>query len=92
MKDQSVPKRNTKIIYDCAFSQYYILKRVTISGSVIHIGKDAFYGCGRPMISPLIIMYQGTAAQWKAIEKEKGNDRYIVHCIDGNIVENRHLI
>lgn len=61
------------------------LTSVTIPDSVTEIGYRAFYGCS----DLTTINFQGTKAQWQAIEK--GNDwdvdtgEYTVICTDGTI-------
>ena len=63
------------------------LTSVTIPGSVTSIGEYAFYIC-RGLTS---INYQGTKAQWNAIEKGSGwnhdTGNYTIHCTDGDIAK-----
>ena len=58
------------------------LTSITIPNSVTSIGENAFYGCAR-LTS---IKFQGTKAQWYAIEGINGiGVRCTVYCTDGNI-------
>ena len=76
---------DTKVICDDAFERCEDLMSVTIGGNVTNIGENAFYRC--ELLTT--ITYQGTTAQWNAIEK--GDDwnvwtgDYTVHCTDGEI-------
>ena len=68
-----------------AFSGCSGLTSVTIPDSVTSIGEWAFYGCS----GLTTINFQGTKAQWRAIEKGNGWDsstgEYTVICTDGTI-------
>jgi len=61
------------------------LKSITIPDSVTSIGYQAFSGCS----SLTNITFEGTKAQWKAIEKgyywNNNTGDYTVHCTDGDI-------
>ncbi len=60
------------------------LTSITIPDSVTSIGDVAFYEC-RSLTS---ITFQGTKAQWEAIEKgykwDEGSPTYTIHCTDGD--------
>ena len=62
------------------------LKNITIPKSVKKIGYSAFWGC-----SGLTITFNGTMAEWKAIDKESkwkyASSKFTVHCIDGDLKE-----
>ena len=68
-----------------AFSRCSSLTSVTIPDSVTSIGYFAFYGCS----GLTTINFQGTMAQWQAIEKgmswNYSTGEYAVHCTDGTI-------
>ncbi len=74
-------------IGDRAFEGCRSLASITIPDSVTSIGERAFFGCYK--LSS--ITYQGTTADWKAIDK--GNDWdattlfYTVHCTDGTVAK-----
>ncbi len=72
-------------IGDGTFANCTALTDITIPNSVNSIGDSAFSGC----TSLANITYDGTVAQWEAIEKEyEWNDEtgdYVVHCTDGDI-------
>ncbi len=72
-------------IGDRAFYNCSSLKSITIPDSVTSIGSSAFYGCSR-LTS---ITFEGTKAQWNAIEKGSGwnyyTGKYTVHCSNGDI-------
>lgn len=79
-------------IGDWAFYECRSLTSVTISNSVTSIGEHAFDCC----TSLKSINYNGTKAQWEAIEKgygwdnavgsvSSGSGTYIVYCTDGTI-------
>lgn len=80
-----------KIIGKYAFHDCKSLADVTIPSSVTEIGKDAFVGCDNPRV-----YYDGTIAQWKAIEK--GGDlewdigTCVVGCYDGAILPDGDLM
>jgi len=61
------------------------LTTVAIPASVTHINRDAFYGCKKLAT----FVYQGTVAEWNAIEKGKNWDYatplYTVYCSDGTV-------
>ena len=73
------------IIGEYAFSYCSGLTSVTIPDSVTSIGYEAFYGCS----GLTAINFQGTMAQWQAIEKgsywDNSTGVYTVHCTDGTI-------
>ena len=73
------------IIGDYAFSNCSGLTSITIPDSVTSIGDYAFRGCS----GLTTINFQGTMAQWQAIEKGSYWDNltgeYAVHCTDGTI-------
>lgn len=70
-----------------AFMGCWGLKNVHIFNSIASIKKHAFYDCK----NLTNIIFQGTKAQWEAIEKENawddGAGSYIVHCTDGDILK-----
>ena len=70
-------------IGDWAFSDCSGLTSITIPDSVTSIGDRAFFYCS----GLTIINFQGTKAQWKAIEKgsywDYNTGKYTVHCTDG---------
>ena len=69
-------------IGETAFSGCTGLTSITIPNSVTSIGENAFYGCA----SLTSITFQGTMAQWYAIEGINGIDVHCtVYCTDGNI-------
>lgn len=70
-----------------AFSGHTGLESVYIPVSVTSIGINAFEGCQLTSIT-----YEGTMAQWEALEKENFNNNLavyfpscIIHCADGDI-------
>jgi len=77
-----------------AFEDCESLKRITIPSSVTTIGAYAFKSCD----SLVTINFEGTQAEWNAIEKKRGwNNRgsflfpaeaLTVHCTDGDITIN----
>ena len=60
---------------------------ITIPNSVKSIGDHAFYNCSKLKS----IIFEGTKAQWNAIEKGEDWDantgNYTVHCTDGDIAK-----
>lgn len=80
----TIPNSVTSICCN-AFNGCSGLTSITIPDSVTSIGYGAFYKCYRLKI----IDFNGTKAQWKAIEK--GNkwsdytDNFTVYCTDGTI-------
>ncbi len=70
------------------FSGCSALTSVTIPVGVTSIGHGAFNYC----IELTSITYNGTRAQWNAIEKQSDWDwkatKYVVHCSDGDIAAN----
>ena len=72
---------------DYAFSGCTGLTSITIPASVTSVGDYAFYGCA----SLTSIKFQGTKAQWYAIEGINGIGVYCtVYCTDGNITIQGH--
>lgn len=78
-------EEDCKIIGYEAFNDCFYLAEITIPNTVISIGKDAFYTCRRLKT----IKFNGTVAQWNAIEKDSGWNAYIsatmVECSDGEV-------
>ena len=74
-----------KSIGACAFSECSNLTSITLPDSITSIGYAAFDYCS----SLTSINYQGTIAQWNAIEKGNGwNNQtgdYTIYCSDGTI-------
>ena len=72
-------------IGDWAFTNCFSLESVTIPDSVTNIGQSAFSYCN----NLTSIQYNGTKAQWNAIEKPGSWDSYttdyIIYCTDGEI-------
>ena len=69
-----------------AFYECSGLTSITIPDSVTSIGRGAFYNCS----NLIAINFQGTKAQWQAIEKDSlfwdtFTGDYTVHCTDGTI-------
>ena len=77
---------NITRINDSLFGGCKQLKSITIPKSVTKIGYSAFWGC-----SGLTITFNGTMAEWKAIDKESkwkyANSRFTIHCTDGDLKE-----
>lgn len=77
---------NVTSIGAAAFSGCSNLTSVTIPDSVTSIGSSAFYNCNITSIS-----FNGTKAQWNAIEKGSYwnyyTGDYTVHCTDGDIAK-----
>ena len=75
-----------------AFYWYTSLTSITIPNSVTSIGYRAFYWC----TSLTSINFQGTIAQWKAIDKESGwnsnTGSFTVTCTDGKLDKNGNQI
>ena len=61
------------------------MTELTISKNVIKFEASSVTWCS----NLTAIRYEGTVAEWNAIEKEsdwdKGSDNYTVYCIDGEI-------
>lgn len=81
-----------------AFSQCYALESITLPNSITNIQENAFNGAGSYYNAyggrQLLIEFQGTKAEWNAIEKEGGwdhdfNENKItkIICRDG-VIEN----
>jgi hypothetical protein len=72
-------------IGDGAFEFCSSLTSVTIGKGVTHLGDFLFYDCTKLTT----IYYNGTVAEWQALEKEKNWDgelaNYNVVCSDGNV-------
>ena len=96
LTDITIPDRVTKI-GDLAFGWCRRLTSITIPDCVERIGNEVFKGCNE-LTS---INYEGTKAQWKAIDKGVGwrglydcfytnseSGSYTVHCTDGDIPKN----
>ena len=82
----TIPEGVTSIA-DFAFENCNKLISITIPDSMTSIGNNAFWGC----YSIKTITFEGTKAQWEAIEKgdewNYGTVGYTVHCTDGDIVK-----
>ena len=69
------------------FCRCFSLTSVTIPEGVTSIGSSAFWKC----TGLTAIHYQGTKAQWDAINKGNGWDEdigsYVIHCTDGDIAK-----
>lgn len=82
----TIPKNVTRLD-NYAFSACSSLTSVTIPESVTSIGDTAFYEC----TSLTSITYQGTQAQWNAVNKGSDWDfltgSYTIHCTDGDIAK-----
>ena len=78
----SVTSIGERAFYDCTG-----LTSVTIPNSVTSIGGYAFFCC----YNLTSITYQGTKAQWNAIDKGYGwnsdTGNYTIHCTDGDIAK-----
>ena len=96
LTDITIPDRVTKI-GDLAFGWCRRLTSITIPDCVERIGNEVFKGCNE-LTS---INYEGTKAQWKAIDKGVGwrglydcfytnseSGSYTIHCTDGDIPKN----
>ncbi len=85
-----------KYIGEKAFKECHSLISITIPSSVVSIGREALYGCWRLEA----INYDGTMAQWNAIERGNAWDydasystdaeTYVIHCVDGDIKVETH--
>ena len=68
-----------------AFTTCRNLTSITIPNSVANIREDAFYNCS----SLTSITFNGTTAQWNAINKDSHWKSYVpakvVHCTDGDV-------
>ena len=68
-----------------AFEGFTALKEITITKGVTRIESRAFANC----TALLRILYDGTVAEWQAIEKaenwDEGSGAYTVFCLDGEI-------
>lgn len=71
------------VIDNDAFGQCTALTTLTLPNSLTFIGRFALYGC----TSLTDIYFDGTRAQWDAIEKGEDWDantgEYVLHCTDG---------
>ena len=76
-----------KSIGSQAFQSCTRLKSLTLGSSVTSIGSGAFYGCDRLRN----ITFNGTMAQWKAIDQNwcwpDDMEYCTIHCIDGDLKE-----
>ena len=72
-------------IPEYAFFNCYALASMTLSGNVTRIGEYAFNWCGKLTE----IVFDGTAEQWEAVEKQAhwndGVRECIVYCNDGTV-------
>ena len=85
--DGSVTNIGSSAFYWCTS-----LTSITIPNSVTSIGYGAFYWC----TSLTSINFQGTIAQWKAIDKESGwnsnTGSFTITCTDGKLDKNGNQI
>lgn len=80
-----VLQEGIEIIHDQSFTFATGLQKLTLPVTIVSIGMEAFAGCS----SLTEITFQGTKAQWGAIEKGENWAAYITNCVirchDGNI-------
>ena len=76
--------RGVADINSSTFAHCKALESLTLPNSINYIGSSVFNDCDNLKE----VFYNGTKAQWKGLEIEKGNDclnKAIIHCIDGTI-------
>ncbi len=77
---------SVEIIAECAFNLCSNMESITIGANVTSIGRNSIY----VSVNDYIINYNGTIAEWNAIEKADGfvysfNGSYKVVCTDGEV-------
>ena len=82
----TVPKHVT-VIGPGAFSYCRNLKTINLHDGITEIGEGVINGCA----SSVVIKFQGTMAQWKAISRMNPwydfKTECVIHCSDGEIVD-----
>lgn len=89
---QVVNIKNCAEIGDFAFAGNSALNYLFLSKTISVIGERVFTGCGTSIENGIFIEYEGTIAEWNAIDK---NENWVgdfckikddvIHCKDGNI-------